>query len=201
MADFLVDLWLNEVPRVHALVSKYLLSPEVDVELWLLKIHRRALDQALHQLKTLQSEEKKSLVVDLLLSLQIYSCEKKQFRSIMTDTLKSIVVYASENHLNGPLLNLKLLYRSVLINPALAEFVAHLESDHRRSLAANESIIIHFQKKNSSGRESFFWREFYLYLIENKTDLISCVLVCLSSCSLSVKNLFPHFVSRTTRYK
>lgn len=178
MADFLFDLWLHETPRVHALVRLYLNSPIPSIQLWLIQIHQRALDHCLQQAKSLNNEQHKSNLVNLLLSLHFYACESNAFRSTMRDILKRIVIYASEaNEINGQLFNLKLLYRSVLINESLARFVGELESEHRRDLLSNETVVLHFRKKNSFEREDFFWKELYLYLVENKTDLITCVLV------------------------
>ena len=178
MADFLVDLWLNEIPRIHALVRLYLNTPIPSIHLWLVQIHKRALEQTLQQLKSLNNEEKNNHLVDLLLSLHFYSCENNEFRSTMKDILKKIVIYASEaNNINGQLFNLKLLYRSVLINEQLARFISDLESEYRRDLLSNEIVLIHFMKKNSFEKENMFWKEVYLYLIENKSDLITCVLV------------------------
>lgn len=178
MADFLVDLWLHEVPRVYSLIRYYLYSLFPSIHLWLIQIHNRALDLSLQQLKSVNHEQQKTDLVDLLLSLHFYSCNTNEFRITMHDTLKKIVIYATEaknNH--GQLFNLKTLYRTVLNNGDLARFVSELESEYRRQLVNNETVITHFLKKNSFEKENFFWREIYLYLIENKLDLISCVLV------------------------
>ena len=178
MADFLFDLWLHEIPRVHALVRLYLNSSIPSIQLWLIQIHQRALDHCLQQLKSLNHEQHKNNLVDLLLALHFYDCESNEFRSTMRDVLKKIVIYASEaNDINGQLFDVKLLYRSVLVNGSLARFVGELESEHRRDLLNNETVVLHFLKKNSFERENFFWKELYLYLIENNTELITCVLV------------------------
>lgn len=178
MADFLVDLWLNEIPRVHALVRLYLYSSIPTIRLWLSQIHKRALDICLQQLKTLNNEQQKRTLVDLLLALHFYACETTEFRATMRDTLKKVVIYAAEgNDANGQLFNLKVLYRSVLNNGHLARLISELESDYRREVLNNEPVVIHFLKKNSFEEEDFFWKEIYLYLIENKLDLTTCVLV------------------------
>ena len=180
MADFLVDLWLYEIPRVHALVRFYLYSSIPSIQIWLIQIHKRALDICLQQLKTLNNEQQKTNLNDLLLALHFYSCDTNEFRMTIRDTLKKIVIYATEaNDNSGQLFNLKTLYRSVLNNGHLARFISELESNYRRELLNNETVIIHFLKKNSFEKENFFWKEVYLYLIENKLDLISCVLVSL----------------------
>ncbi|UJR25727.1 hypothetical protein I4U23_007079 [Adineta vaga] len=177
MADFLVDLWLYEIPRVYTLVRIYLYSSIPSIHIWLIQIHKRALDLCLQQLKSLNNEQQKTNLIDLLISLHFYSCETNEFRGTIRDTLKKIVIYATEaNDNNGQLFNLKILYRSVLTNGHLARFISDLESDYRRELLNNETIIIHFLKKNSFEKEDFFWKELYLYLIENKLDLTSCVL-------------------------
>ena len=41
----------------------------------------------------------------------------------------------------------------------------------------NTAINTFFKKKIHLKKKDFFWKEFYLYLIENKLDLITCVLV------------------------
>lgn len=179
MADFLVDLWLNETPRVYSLIRYYFYFSMPSLHVWLIQIHKRALDLCLQQLKSLNNEQQKSNLVDLLLSLHFYSCDKTDFRQTMRDTLKKIVIYATDaNNNHSQLFNLKILYRSVLINGDLARFVNELESEYRRELLGNDTVIIHFYKKNSFQiQKNFFWKEIYLYLIENKLDLISCVLV------------------------
>jgi len=178
MADFLVDLWLHEVPRVHALVRLYLYSSIPSIHIWLIQIHKRALDICLQQLRNLNNEQQKTNLIDLLLSLHFYACDTNEFRLTIRDTLKKIVIYATEaNDNSGQLFNLKSLYRAVLNNEHLARFISELESDYRRELLNNETVITHFFKKNSFEKENFFWKEIYLYLIENKLDLISCVLV------------------------
>jgi hypothetical protein len=178
MADFLVDLWLHEIPRVHALVRLYLYSSIPSIHIWLVQIHKRALDICLQQLKSLNNEQQKRTLVDLLLALHFYACDTTEFRSTIRDTLKKVVIYATEgNDHNGQLFNLQVLYRSVLSNGHLARFVSELESDYRREVLNNETVVIHFLKKNSFEREDFFWKEIYLYLIENKLDLTACVLV------------------------
>ncbi|CAM4879019.1 unnamed protein product [Rotaria socialis] len=186
MADFLVDLWLNETSRVHALIRYYFYSSLPSMHVWLIQIHKRALDLCLQQLKSLNNEQEKRNLVDLLLSLHFYSCDTNDFRQIMCDTLKKIVIYAAEaNNNDAQLFNLKCLYRAVLINGDLARFISELESEYRRELLGNDTAIIHFLKKNSFEQESFFWKEIYLYLIENKLDLISCIL---NDSVLMVKN-------------
>jgi hypothetical protein len=179
MADFLVDLWLHEIPRVHALTRLYLYSSKPSIQLWLIQIHKRALDLCLQQLKSLNNDQQKSNLIDLLLSLHFYSCDTNEFRLTIRDTLKKIVIYATEgnNNNNGQLFNLKYLYQSVLNNIHLARLISELESEYRRELLNNETVLIHFLKKNSFEKENFFWKEIYLYLIENKLDLITCVLV------------------------
>ena len=178
MADFLFDLWLNEVPRVHALVRHYLNSSISSIQLRLIQIHKRAIEHCLHELKTSHDEKQKDLLVDLILALEMYNCNSNEFRSSIRDTVKKLVLYASEaSRANGQSFTLKLLYRSVLINPMLANFVSELEAECRRDLLQSEPVIIHFQRKNSLAKENFFWKEVYLYLIENKRDLISCALV------------------------
>ena len=178
MADFLVDLWLHETARVHALIRLYLYSSDASVHLWLLQVHRRALDLSLQQLKVLNNEQHKRNLMDLLLSLHFYACDNHEFRPTMRGILKKIVVYATEaNNTNGQLFNLKLVYRSVLTNEHLARFVSELEGECRRDALHNEAVIIHFLKKDSFDKERFFWQDVYLYLIENRLDLITSVLV------------------------
>jgi hypothetical protein len=182
MADFLVELWLHDTSRVHTFIRLYLYSNISSIHTWLVNVHKRALEISLQQLKTHNTEEQKNNLYDLLVSLHFYGCDTNEFRSTIRDTLKKIVIYASEANQNGgQLFNLKLLYRSVLNNGYLARIVSELESEYRRELLNNESVIIHFLKKNSFENELFFWKEIYLYLIENKLDLISCVLVSLHS--------------------
>ena len=111
MADFLVDLWLHEIPRVHSLVRLYLYSSIPSVQIWLIQIHKRALDFCLQQLKSLNNDQQKSNLIDLLLSLHFYSCDTNEFRSTIRDTLKKIVIYATEEtKTSGQLFNLKILY-------------------------------------------------------------------------------------------
>ncbi|CAF3487332.1 unnamed protein product [Adineta steineri] len=177
MADFLVDLWLHETPRVHAFIRLYLYSSIPSIHTWLIQIHKRALEICLQQLKTLNNEQQKTNLVDLLLALHFYSCDTNEFRLTIRDTLRKIVIYATEGNDNsGQLFDLKTLYRSILNNGYLARFISELESDYRKELLNNDTVIIHFLKKNSFRKENFFWKEIYLYLIENKLDLISCVL-------------------------
>jgi len=178
MADFLVDLWLHETARVHAFIRLYLYSDIPSIHIWLVQIHKRALDICLQQLKSLNTEQQKNNFIDLLFSLHFYSCDTNEFRLTIRDTLKKIVIYATEANENSrQLFNLKILYQSVLHNGHLARFISELESEYRRDLLNNDTVIIHFLKKNSFEKENFFWKEIYLYLIENKLDLISCVLV------------------------
>jgi len=174
MADFLVDLWLHEIPRVHSLIRLYLHSNLPAVQLWLIQIHKRALEICFQQLKTLNNEQQRSILIDLLFSLHFYSCESNEFRLLFRDILKKIVIYASQPN---QLFNLKALYECTLNNGYLARFLSELESEYRRELINNNTVILHFLKKNSFENEEFFWKEIYLYLIENKLDLISCVLV------------------------
>ncbi|CAF2871937.1 unnamed protein product [Rotaria sp. Silwood2] len=177
MADFLVDLWLHETPRVYTFIRFYLYSSNPSMHLWLIQIHKRALDLCLQQLKSLNNEQQKINLSDLLLSLHFYSWDINEFRIIIRDTLKKIVIYATEaNNNHGQLFNLKILYRSIFNNNDLARLISELESEYRRELLNNDTVIIHFFKKNSFEKENFFWREIYLYLIENKLDLISCAL-------------------------
>ena len=178
MADFLVDLWLNEVPRVYTLVRLYLYPSIPSIRSWLVQIHKHSLDLCLRQLKNANNEQQKTNLVDLLLSLHFYSWNTNEFRLTIRDTLKKIVIYATEAN-NNPeqLFNLKILYRSVLSNGDLACLISELESEYRRELVNNDTIIVHFLKKDSFAQDNFFWKEIYLYLIENKLDLISCVLV------------------------
>ncbi|CAF3352016.1 unnamed protein product [Rotaria sp. Silwood1] len=177
MTDFLVDLWLHEIPRVYTFIRFYLYSSIPSIHLWFIQIHKRALDLCLQQLKSLNNEQQKLNLIDLLLSLHFYSCDTNEFRIIMRDTLKKIVIYATQaNNNHGQLFNLKILYRSIFNNNDLARLISELESEYRRELLNNETVIIHFLKKNSFEKENFFWKEIYLYLIENKLDLISCVL-------------------------
>jgi hypothetical protein len=190
MADFLVDLWLHEIPRVHALIRLYLYSSIPSIHIWLTQIHKRALDLCLQQLKSLNNEQQKANLVDLLLSLHFYSCDTNEFRSTIRDTLKKLVIYATEaNNNSGQLFNLKTLYSSVLNNGHLARLISELESEYRRELLNNDIVLIHFLKKNSFEKENFFWKELYLYLIENKLDLISCILVSLKKRISSLLNI------------
>ena len=178
MADFLVDLWLHETARVHSLVRLYLYSDIPSIHTWLIQIHKRALDICLQQTKTYNTEQQKSNLIDLLFGLHIYGCDKNEFRLTIHDTLKKIVIYATEaNENSGQLFNLKILYQSILNNGYLARFISELESEYRKDLLNNDTVIIHFLKKHSFKKEEFFWKEIYLYLIENKLDLITCVLV------------------------
>ncbi len=178
MADFLVDLWLHEIPRVHAFFRLYLYSTLPSIHVWLVHIHKRALDICLQQLKTLNNEQQHTNLIELLLSLHFYACDTHEFRLTIRETLKKIVIYATESSRNsGQLFNLKVLYQTVLNNGHLARFISELESEYRRETLNNETVIIHFLKKNSFEKENFVWKEIYLYLIENKMDLISCVLV------------------------
>ncbi|CAF0855042.1 unnamed protein product [Adineta ricciae] len=177
MADFLVDLWLHEIPRVYTLVRSYLYASIPSIHIWLIHIHKRALDLCLQQIKSVNNEQQKTTLTDLLLSLHFYACDSNEFRRTMRDTLKKIVIYATEGNDNhGQLFNLKTLYRSVLNNEHLARFISELESIYRRELLNNETVIMHFLKKHSFDKEDFFWKELYLYLIENKLDLTTCVL-------------------------
>jgi len=182
MADFLVELWLHEIARVHAFIRLYLYSNISSIHIWLINVHKRALEICLQQLKTLNTEQQNTNLCDLLVSLHFYACDTNEFRLTIRDTLKKIVIYATEaNRNSGQLFNLKLLYQTVLNNGYLARLISELESEYRRELLNNESVIIHFLKKNSFENELFFWKEIYLYLIENKLDLISCVLVSTNS--------------------
>ncbi|CAF3740585.1 unnamed protein product [Rotaria sordida] len=177
MADFLVDLWLHEIPRVYSFIRYYLYPSIPSIHVWLIQIHKRALDLCLQQLKNLNNEQQKLNLIDLLLSLHFYTCDTNDFRLMMHDTLKKIVIYATEaNNNQVQLFNLKILYRSIFNNINLTHLISELENEYRRELLNNETIIIHFLKKNSFEKENFFWKEIYLYLIENKLDLISCVL-------------------------
>jgi hypothetical protein len=178
MADFLVDLWLHETARVHAFIRLYIYSDIPSIHVWLIQVHKRAIDISLQQLKNLNNEQQKNIFIDLLLSLHFYSCDTNEFRLTLRDTLKKIVIYATEANENSrQIFNLKILYQAVLNNSYLAHFISELESEYRRDLLNNDTVIIHFLKKNSFEKENFFWKEIYLYLIENKLDLISCVLV------------------------
>lgn len=178
MADFLVQLWLHDIPRVHTFTRLYLYSNLPAVHTWLVNIHKRALETSLQQMKNFNNNEQKNQLMDLLIALHFYACDAQEFRSTIRDTLKKVVIYATEaNGNSGQLFNLKTLYQTVLNNGYLARFVSELESEYRRELLNQESVIIHFLKKNSFENERFFWKEIYLYLIENKIDLISCVLV------------------------
>jgi len=178
MADFLVDLWLHEISRVHAFIRLYLYSNIPSIHIWLIQIHKRALDICLQQLKTVNNEQQKNNLIDLILSLHFYSCDTNEFRLTIRDTLKKIVIYATEaNQNSGQLFNLKILYQAVLNNGDLARLISELESEYRRELLNNDTVILYFLKKNSFEKENFVWKEIYLYLIENKLDLISCVLV------------------------
>lgn len=178
MSDFLVDLWLHETARVHSFVRLYLYSTTSSIHIWLIHIHKRALDICLQQLRNLNNDQQKNHLIDLLISLHIYLCESTEFRQTIRDTLKKIVIYATDGKKNsGQLFNLNILYQSVLNNGPLARFISELESEHRRDLLNNDTVIIYFLKKNSFEKQNFFWKEIYLYLIENKLDLTTCVLV------------------------
>ena len=178
MADYLVELWLHDIPRVHAFIRLYFYLNIPAVCAWLTNIHKRALEHSLQQMKTSNNNEQKNHLMDLLVALHFYACDTPEFRSIIRETLKKVVIYATEaNENSGQLFTLKNLYQTVLNNGHLARFISELESEHRRELLNNESVIIYFLKKNSFDNERFFWKEIYLYLIENKIDLISCVLV------------------------
>jgi hypothetical protein len=197
MADFLVELWLHEISRVHAFIRLYLYSNISSIHIWLINVHKRALEISLQQLKILNTEQQKNNLYDLLLSLHFYACDTNEFRLNLRDTLKKIVIYATEaNHNCGQLFNLKFMYRAILNNGYLARLISELESEYRRELLNNESVIIHFLKKNSFENEFFFWKEIYLYLIENKFDLISCVLVSKKKFLFSCYSMNIYFLER-----
>ncbi|CAF1262530.1 unnamed protein product [Adineta steineri] len=64
MTDFLVDLWLHETPRIHAFIRLYLYSSIPSIHLWLIQIHKRALEICLQQLKTLNNKQNKINLID-----------------------------------------------------------------------------------------------------------------------------------------